>query len=467
MRSLEPALADWRRNPLDHTRYTNLQIRWLSVVQRLALWRGGNQIGKSYAQAADIIHTARGTHPYRATPRLPVRLLVVGESWAQMDPLVEKLWNLLPKDEIEDHLRYEPANGIRGRKNPAITFRPGTPGHGSTIVLATYKQGAKRIAGGSFHGVYLDEPCPESVYGEIMGRLSKWHGYLRLSLTPTPESPPMQYLRDIVDAGGLHEQRTSVTLDAMTLRGGLIEQPWKTPEQHEEWLSSLIAIERDMREHGGWDPIVADRILSAFDAHHVVTRGPSGEIWTAVGIDHGAKAGRQAAVLVGCTPDGETIWYMDEAVSDGRTSPQDDARGILDMLRRNGVRWQAVDYWVGDRAHSGDIYGNAKSNVELHAALARELDITSVELSAKGCRLATPQKGRGIWHGLRVMNGLFAANRSYVHMRCAELIKAIRTWKGQLQTPEKDRIDAARYAVERLRMMRRFRAPVGATSQVE
>jgi len=441
-----------QRNPLPHVRLTTPQTDFASLLPRRALWRGANQIGKTYGLSFDIVHTARGTHPLRPVHRPPVRLLVIGESWTQMDPLCAKLWDMLPKDEIDERVRYEPGGGFAGFKNPRIPFVSG-PGAGSVIIFATYEQGAKRIAGGSYHGAYLDEPPPERVYGEVMPRLSRFNGTLRISMTPTPESPPLEYLRKKVKEGTIAELHTSLTMDAITVRGGLLEKPWKTPEEIEDLIAGYLEVERGMRVEGDWDPVLAGRWFTAFGDGCVTNEGPGELVWTAIGIDHGAKAGRQAAQLVCCSDDGERVWYLDEARSDGRTSTEDDARAILAMIERHPWigGWSEIDYWVGDRAHGGDYWGNAKSNSDLMMAFSKIIGRPRRHLHAEGLKLFTPNKRRGsITRGVRLMNSLFKENQATVNLRCQGLIEGMKRWEGRPDDHHKDPIDAARYATELL-----------------
>lgn len=422
------------------------------MLARLALWRGANQIGKSWALAWDIIHTARGTHPLRPVHKPPVRILVIGESWVQMEPLCQKLWDMLPKDEIDPRVRFERGGGFRGFKDPRIPFIAG-PGAGSVIVFATYSQGAARLAGGSYHAAYLDEPPPESILGEVLPRLSRYSGTLRISMTPTPESPPLLYLRDMVEDGTFAELQTSLTLDAVTPRGGLYEKPWKSQAQLDELIATYLEVERDMRVHGAWTGTVKGAWLTGFSDALVTTELPTGNLTLAVGIDHGTGAGRQRAVLVGVEDGPEPmLWILDEACSDGRTTPEDDARALIDMVAtRNGLKLTDINLWVGDRAHGGDRYSSGKENRLLVEALAHITGIPLYKLPPQLRRIPTPRKRRGsMTMGVRQLNAFMLGGRCRVHSRCVVFAAACKAWKGNLADPHKDVIDAGRYAMERL-----------------
>lgn len=452
---LEVAAAVAAADPIAALRLTNPQDGFLRVQAREALIRGGNKIGKSKTLAAHVVMTCRGTHPYRRRFRGPVRVLVVGESWEQMDGLIELIWELLPKHEIDPKVNFVSGAGITGYKKPHIRFVAG-PGKGSIIHFATYQQGAKRIAGGKYHLVVLDEPPPEAVYGECLGRIgSPYFGDLRVGFTPTLEThEDVGYLKDRCAKGKCVDFQVSFGIDAVTPRGSkLLDVPWMTPSQVEEVIESYLPIERDMRVHGAWDPAFLGRVIAEYDERHFGDhRPPPGvECLIAVGVDHGVKVGRQVAVLAACAVDGSRVWFIDEAVEKERTTSRDDAQAILDMLARNGLTWDKVDYWLGDRAHGGDQYSSGKDNNDLEHEFGILLKVTRKELRRRGLQFHQPFKtGGSKWRGSRLLNNLFGLDQAWVSKRCPNLHRALLAWEGRDDDPEKDKVDAARYIVERL-----------------
>jgi phage terminase large subunit-like protein len=438
---------------IEWARQSDPQREWLACTQRYALWRGGNSIGKSVAQAQDIVMTARGVHPYRHRPTGPVTIMVVGYSWAQMDPLLEKLWDYLPKDEIDPKCRYEPANGIRGFKEPVIPFVSG-PGKGSEIRFATYEAGSGRIMGIQVDAAYLDEPPPADVYGEIIPRLNARNGYLRITFTPTPSSPPLDYLRKEIDEGRLWEMQTSLTPQAMTVRGGICAWPRMTPREIEETLSRYLEEQRPMREHGAWDMLPVGRWITTFSDANVIAHEPPEGSTLVVSIDHGLQAGKQTAILSwwqdaqSAQPTGG---FLDEVVSDGTTTTEEDARHILEMLARNGFAYDHVDLWVGDRTTGENRALVSKSNTDLSAALASLLGRRRHQMR----RIMTPTKFAGsVNSGAAMLKNGFKARRAdgrpmlVVHPRCVAFAKALRTFKGGKQEGVKDVFDAGRYGAE-------------------
>jgi len=454
--SVEDALAEDVLAIADHAvefvRLSDPQRDWLAIPDRFAVWRGGNSIGKSLAQAVDIVQTARLTHPSRPN-QSPVVLLVVGYSWAQMDPLLEKLWQMLPKDEIDPKCYYEPANGIRGFKEPVVPFVSG-PGRGSQIRFATYEQGAGRIMGIQVHGVYMDEPPPADVYGECVPRLNAHHGFMRITFTPTPESPPLDYMREQIEKGHLVELQTTLTVDAVTVRGGLCDWPRMSAGEIEDALGRYIEEERAMRRDGAWEPLASGRWVTTFSDANVIEHSPPEGAFLVVSMDHGANAGKQTATLswwIDRDTPSPTGGYIDESVSDGSTTTDEDAAAVLAMLARNGLHYDHVDAWIGDRATGENRYLISKSNKELLEALARLLRRKTSAMK----KIHTPIKMAGsVRRGAMLLKGAFKARRSdgtpmvVVHPRCAAFAKALRTFKGGKQESVKDIFDAGRYGAE-------------------
>lgn len=439
-----------RSDPLRNVRLTDPQAAFLRDDRRKLLWRGGNSIGKTFAHCLHIIHLARGTHPWQRVAPGPKQLMLAGYSFGQMDPLCRALWSMLPKEEVDPKISYVPRQGFRGYKEPVIPLVRG-PGAGSVIAFATYKQGSSRIMGDQLHYFGMDEPPPSGVWGEAQPRVNRHRGQMRVTMTPTPDSPPLGYMRELVEKGQLAELQTSLTVDAVTRRGGLVEAPWMTEADIEEALESYLDDELPMRRDGAWDALVSGRWLSAVTDDLMIDELPELGWYVAVGIDHGAKAGRQYATLVLASPDGDHVIVADEAHADGVTTTREDAQAILAMLQRNGIAWHQVDHWRGDRRHAGDFWGNEKTNRELAREICDELGIRLRDAGERGLRIRTPRKYSGsVRFGFRLVNSLAKAKRLQYHRRCNGFREGARGWSGRPDDPLKDPLDAARYAIEAL-----------------
>lgn len=447
---------------LDFTRLTAPQLAVVSDPRRLTLWRDGNRLGKSFAAAWEIVQRCRGTHPYLSTHAPPIRVLCVSYSIEQMEPLMWALWQLLPKDEIDPRNGYDRGRGITG-KPPRIVFTDG-PGKGSIVNFATYKAGSQRVAGGAYHFVVCDEPPTESMYGELKPRVLTTRGTFRLFFTPTPDSPDLNWLRDLVDEGVVAEHNFGLSEANCWPEGA--PRPYLSQSEIDAEVSTWLSIEREMRTRGAWEPVITGRWLTNFDEGNVegfsVGDAELGGAWLCIGIDHGSKAGKQAASLLAMknrnTLD-PRVWWIDEVQSDGFTDPAQDAAAILGMLRRHGLQYDDVDDWTGDRPTGESRHLISKSNKDLQRQLARLIDRPVEELN----RIHTPRKFAGsVTHGLRLLNGLFGASteegrpRALVHPRCEGFRAFCERFQGDRRDPLKDIGDAGRYPVERNLRARSF-----------
>ena len=241
-------------NPSKFRVVTAAQERWIRMGSpleplQMMIWRGGNQVGKSQGQAMKILSYLRRTGPWSTRPKKPAKILLISTSKEQMIPLMEKLAELLPVNECK--FGFEPGFGFRG-KPPRVLFTGG-PAKGSILTFATYAQGSTRIAGDTVDVVILDEPPPESMWSEIALRVMRKGGQVWASFTPTPESPPVDYLIDQVKSGQITELQTSLNERNLTPTDPRIP-PFLRQEQIQEILSMVLPIERNMREHGDPTP---------------------------------------------------------------------------------------------------------------------------------------------------------------------------------------------------------------------
>lgn len=476
LRVVKAAIRHRERDPLSDVRWTDAQDGWFKVKAPLAVWRGGNQLGKSFGQAGDAAMFGRNTHPYDQTHKGPVKVAICSKSWKQMDPLIRKLWDALPDHEKDPKVSYVPGQGIKGYKEPILRLVDG-PGAGSEYHFYTYDAGTQRLAGSTFHRAYLDEPSPESFWGEIVPRLNAYGGHLRVSFTPTPDAPPQLYLRAMVRKweeagrplhgcpGGVFEHHTPLTEEVCTPRGGRFELPFMSAEDIESFSAALLPHEREMRMNGAWEPVLRGRWLEFFDPEACVHAFPLGRppgpppgTILLVGIDHGAGPGKQAGALVAVDMQDPTrpgVWLLSTTTAKGYTTPEQDARAIFrDLLRPWGLEYSDIDHWVGDRSTNSNQHGVRKGNMQIKQELARLAGIRVKE--AKW--IETPKKWHGsVTHGFRQLNAAMARRRSdrpevshfQVHPRCKDFISAAQEWRGSKDDPRKDILDAVRYAVEK------------------
>lgn len=466
------------RNPLDYLRLTVPQRLFLSDPHMIKLWRDANQLGKSFGVALEAVLTARGTHPFIKVHRPPVEVLVISVSKEQMEPLHRKIWELLPKGELDPRCKFDPGRGITG-KPPRIVFASG-PGKGSVIHFATYEQGSTRIAGGTFHLVVLDEPPPQSLYGEVVPRVMRMNGRIVIGMTPTPDMPDVSWLREKVAqskddqakglAGEISEHNYHLTEANVWLEGAPV--PLKTRHEIAAFERSLLRHERGMRMRGDWDPVVEGNWLDNFDREkHVrpfqlqdIAAAAAGQpVIICVGYDHGLVPNKEAITVSAFTGDlvdrhekkvlrNPRAWYMAAEQIDGHATPELAVLKTVELLKKCGLEPRHVDVWVGDRSAKTD--KATIDNRQLEHAWAEYLGTTRDEL---GFSISTAYKPAGsVAAGLTLINGMLArADKRgipwvMVHPRCVGLARSMAEHKGATKDPLKDLLDAARYPTQRV-----------------
>jgi hypothetical protein len=460
--TLEDVGAGLSAGSLDLAALTGPQSAWLSMGSPLdpeadgrpLLWLGANQIGKSFAQAAKVLHFVRATGPYARRKPGAVRVAVISISKEQIEPLMGKIWDLLPKGvnskgdlvalEAPD-LRFEPGFGFRG-KPPRIKFTSG-PGKGSVVIFATYQQGSSRIAGLTADVVLLDEPPPESMWGEVCLRVMRLSGQIWITMTITPDSPPQDWLRTKVDSGQIRFMQTALT--AINVKPpGL--PPFLSAAKIAAMRAQVPDAERPLRFDAAWEGATVEQWLSAWSGELVgPCRPPSGARLIVAG-DHGIRPGRQGAALIAyvLTPV-PRYWLLGEVCCDPSnlkpTTSKEDAQNVKNMLDVWGYSWNHIDDWVFDRAADAYRQEVKKSNKLLRLHLA---EVYGVEQD-RFPRLEVPYKtGGSFLQGFSLLNSIFCARQITVDPRCVGFVRSCQKWNGDKRSPLKDILDSVRYGLE-------------------
>ncbi len=441
------AVAD----PLAYFNPTPPQLAFLSSSAPIKLARSGNQLGKTTMGLVDCIYRCLGSHPYTLVRAAPIEAWVVVVSWEQSLSIQQKLWNLLPKDAIDPATEYTPGRGIRG-KTPIIRFL-----NGSVLRIRTVNQGALALAGSTIDYVLVDEPPPQAVWSELVPRVMRNRG--RIAVTLTPIGAPLGWLRELVEKKVVQDLHFPLTVENTTPIGG---RPLLTQEDIDRLEAQILPMERRQRIHGDWDAGFSEgRIFAGFDpVAHVSDLLPEGECQVGIGIDHGSEGGSQVATLCVVSREGGVegnprFWILDQTISNGTTTPEQDARDILNMLRRNNMRVESVDRWTGDRKHGGRRWGGKKSNALLMQGFERELRLP---VGSLGFRIHTAWKPAGsIYEGVRILNSAMLRHDLTVHPRCKQLIEDLKMWDGA-DDEHKHGIDSLRYGGVEL-VTRRLHVP--------
>jgi hypothetical protein len=435
--------------PLDYVRWTPPQLGWLQDASPRKLLRAGNQIGKTWAGLAEVIWRATGAHPWLRTHTPPVEIWIVCTTWPQSVAIMRKFWSLLPKHLIKP-CGYSARWGF-GKENPTVEFT-----NGSIVRFRTTNQGPDALAGATVHFILIDEPTEEEVYRELDRRLMRNAGHLGLTLTPI--NRPVEYLRELCRKGAVVDHHARLIPENLIPVGSAV--PLKlldgTP-MDAAWIAQqrALTLERfaPVILDGEWELRVEGVYFHAFDPQvHVTDELPDTELTLCLGIDHGERTFKQCAILVGLDLSGEypRVHVIDEAIGDGETTPDGDARAILTMLKQHGLGWSDLDHVRGDKPYDGTGKGpGRKSNQELERALRKQLKmkvtaelLPPIRQAKKGVGGGRGSIDRG---GTWLHHAMVRPEHFTIHPRCERLIECIQKWDYR-DTDYKDPIDALRYA---------------------
>lgn len=460
------ASAVSERDPISRIDWFPPQLAFLQDTARIKLLRAGNQLGKSIAGLTECIWLALGIHPWQPGRRCKI-IWVVTTTAPQGLAIQEKMWSLVPKDEIHPRTKFDPINGL-GRNNPTMMFR-----NGSIIRFRTSNQGASGLQGASVDHILCDEPPSTArVFGELTKRIQATGG--TLSLTLTPINGPVKYLQEMCSQGGIKDLHFRLTVENCThVKSGRLRILRETGQVFDQAFLDQIRKNTNPAE----DPVVNDgewelksfgRAYPAWNpTPYHPQNNPTGHLidhiggnwFLSLGIDHSLSAGRQAAVLVGVQEQDEKgrdlpeprVCVFGEYRPTGFTTAKDDAAGLLALLADSGFTWGQLDYCYGDRS-VGNKGGAMKSNMNVMDALARLLghrDKAKLHPQIRGAKAGYGNLSAAMDQGVRwIYEQQVRPGHFLVSAKCKELIESFNKWNGtSTEVPEKDLLDACRYAL--------------------
>lgn len=444
-------------DPLSRIRWCPPQAALLRSTANRVLLRTGNQFGKTYAGLAEVIYHCIGRHPFKEVPPPPVEWWVVTASWAQSVAIQQKLWALLPKDEVSPDTEYDPVRGLRGR-HPTVLFK-----NGSMIRVKTARQGGLALAGATLAGLMGDEPFPSArIYGEIERRLTRTGGRLILCLTPvnadvtwleelaTKENSPITDLHFAMSPENFLPEGSDEPLK--TEAGVAMDQAWCDAQRRQvlPWEAPVIL-------DGEWAFAQTERVFGAYNPSvHLVPNlldssvGPKpGQIKLCLGLDYGEDALRTAGVFVYVDDRGPhpKIYVVGEYAPTGPTTEDMDARDILAVLASREDHWRSLDHAYGDKRYSGK--STSKSNKSMMLALAREMGVRGIPKP----ELRSAKRGQGagwgsLWSSVRLLHdAMIRPGHFFIDASCTRLHECLLNWQGSEKEEWKDQIDGLRYAL--------------------
>ncbi len=450
-----------RGHGLSALRWLPNQDRFLRDPHKRKLIRQGNQWGgKTTAVIQEVHWRCTGTHLHFPTRPPPIKVWFVCYSWNQSLEIQEKVWNLVDRSELDPRTRFDPKNGFKGA-HKMVLYK-----NGSQILFKTGKQGSQKdaaaLASGSVDLVVIDEPVSERVYNELVKRLSKTGGTMLLSLTPI--NGPTDYLKALCDRGVIHDHHARCTPSELVPVGARfpLRDESGTP-MDADWIAERIAetseSEVDVVIHGGWETREALRQISAFDRRFVVKgthRATLRQGWGGVGdcgvmlvTDHGELAHHAVWLVIAYQAlplhvKGAPV--LTRVVGEYSNPPgadeHDDVDAVTEVLKRMGLRLEAIAVGVGDHNTSGRSKGATSLNEVYTAAFARKMGLPPESPSFD---IVKATKGaKSIDYGVRVLNNGLRRSRISVSEHCPGLIEAAERWQGG-NDRYKHWIDAWRY----------------------
>lgn len=221
----------------------------LGTVARECLFMAGNQLGKTYAGAAESAMHLTGLYPdwwggKRFTK--PITMLAGSESYELTRDGVQRLLIGPPANEEDWGTGYIPKTCIvaqtrrSGVSNAldSVTVKHVSGGN-STLLFKAYEQGRGKWQANTVDYVWFDEEPPEDVYFEGITRTNATQGLIAVTFTP------LKGMSSVV-ARFLLEDSDDRAVINMTIEDAL----HYTPEQRAQIIKSYPPHEREARTKG-------------------------------------------------------------------------------------------------------------------------------------------------------------------------------------------------------------------------
>jgi phage terminase large subunit-like protein len=256
------------------------------TAYRERLFMAGNQLGKTYAGAAETAMHLTGRYPDWWDGRRfdkPITALAGSESYELTrdgvqrllvgPPMTEEEWGTgyIPKDAIVDTTRR---SGVSGALD-TITVRHVSGGI-STLMFKAYEQGRGKWQANTVDFVWFDEEPPEDVYFEGITRTNATGGSIAVTFTP------LKGMSAVV-ARYMLEDSEDRTVISMTIE----DAEHYTPQERAKIIASYPPHEREARTKG-IPTLGSGLIFPVMEEDIVIEPRPIPSIWPQIaGIDFG------------------------------------------------------------------------------------------------------------------------------------------------------------------------------------
>ena len=437
-------------NPLIYFHPTPPQKKFLADPSKVKMLLGGNQVGKTASACALLLYHTLGCHPYMKVDAPPIEAYLITHSHQQSVVIQEKLYSMIPKEELHESCEFIRGKGFRG-VNPLVKFR-----NNSIIRIKTANQGLG-LASATVNLVVIDEPVPMDVFNECLARTlrsGKDGGRGTLAITMTPVGGvDVSYIEEMIEKNKISCTQARLTVKDTTPIG---LKPLLTNQQIKQITDTFLPIDAEARINGSFSVAPIGIIFTNFDPVTMITDAPvpAGGVYKfAIGIDHGSAPNSQVAVLI-CVdvkdPNLPKLYILDEYTA-GQSTPEALAKSILNMLERNYID-PAVCEWIGDGEHnaSRNRDGYKMSNLILMRGFESVMGIPTKTLPFIIRR--AKKKRHSIFYGASMLSAIMARKHFFIHPNCKQLIKSIKNWTMKRTQSQRSTdiyghsIDALRYA---------------------
>jgi len=393
------------------------------------LFTAGNQVGKSFACATELVYHLTGVYPAdwrgRRFTEGAISVWIVGKNSELVRQTIQPLLlgevgqfgtGFIPLDKLD----LETLVDAKRASTPVSTFRVRhiTGGY-STVSLKSGEQGREAFQAATLDIVWCDEEIPFDVFNECQVRLMVKNGIMMYSFTP------LKGRSEVIKVFSVNGNFTEGDVGAgrYVVRCSMYDAPHQSRENIEKLIASTPPFLRDARVHG-IPALGAGAIYPVPESEFVIAPMPIPDHWKrCYGMDVGSKT---AAVWLAIDPDSDLIWAYAEYFKE-REEPSIHTTGI-----------KAKGEWIPgaiDPASRGRSQIDGQQLMQMYSDLGLHLTpaINAVEA------------------GLYTVWELLSTGRLKVFSSCTYLLQEMRNYqrdeKGKVKKVDDHCVDACRYAI--------------------
>lgn len=407
--------------------------------------RACNQVGKTHALCAELHWQGLGRHPFRAIRRdQGVSYCVIKDFDNGYHEFCGKLRALQPPDVLHPSCEWSMLGGYtvldKGHRRRLIMYKDGY-----RIEFKGGKQDSVAMESATVDAVFFDEPPKPAHWGAARARLSVANGPTLIAMTPIGR--PVGWLRKTVEGDPKKNEKPREHWEQVVIELTPENAPHRTPESILAQIARTDTWDIPQRIRGEWEGVTEGRRFSAMKDSHIIPLADA----MAYNISHyrlsgdyGEGPGKTAFYLQGIVGNREPYTYivLGEYVSEERTTPTQDAVGVVDMIRAVGIDPREIARAFGDVNSSGKLGAGSSCNEEMERAIARILKVSRCPFTFE-----VPDKGKGsVSFGEGGMSHAMIEDRFFVVDDCASLLSSIRNYTGKEESL-KHAIDGVRYGI--------------------